>query len=64
VVLPERDVIVPLAAAQPLVDYIPNAEPLPVPLGHIGMIVGREAQALVHDEIILWLTAQSGGQLA
>ncbi|MGE3769517.1 MAG: alpha/beta fold hydrolase [Bdellovibrionales bacterium] len=58
VVLPERDQVVPLRAAQPLVDFLPQGEPLPVPLGHVGMIVGRQSASLVREPILAWLRGQ------
>ncbi|MEM6903365.1 MAG: alpha/beta fold hydrolase [Pseudomonadota bacterium] len=55
VVIPDHDRIVPPASAQALASLIPKAEPLPVSLGHVGLVVGSSAQAKVWEPIASWL---------
>ena len=43
VIVPGNDRIVPPATAAALAKELPNADCLTPPLGHIGMIVAREA---------------------
>lgn len=56
VVIPQHDRIVPAASARALADALPGAvtETISPPLGHIGMMTGRRAVALVHDPLARW----------
>jgi len=58
VVAPQTDQLVPSKAATALAKTMPNATLLEPPLGHIGMIVGRQARAAVWDKVAGFL---SGG---
>jgi poly[(R)-3-hydroxyalkanoate] polymerase subunit PhaC len=55
VVLPAQDRIVPPATAAALGAALPAAEVLRPPLGHIGMMVAREAPAAVWHPLGRWL---------
>ena len=55
VVVPQHDRIVPPPTAQALAREIPGAASFTPPLGHIGMIVGGRAPALVWDRLAAWL---------
>jgi len=55
VVVPAHDRIVPPASAAALADALPLATRLDPPLGHIGMIVGRQAEALMWRPLAAWL---------
>ncbi|MDB5409220.1 MAG: alpha/beta hydrolase [Rhodospirillales bacterium] len=55
VVVPARDRIVPPASASALAAALPQATRLEPPLGHIGMIVGRQAEALMWQPLAGWL---------
>jgi polyhydroxyalkanoate synthase len=55
VVLPARDRIVPPASAVALATALPQASRLEPPLGHIGMIVGRQAENSVWGPLAGWL---------
>jgi polyhydroxyalkanoate synthase subunit PhaC len=57
VVVPAQDRIVPPATAVALADGLRGAERLTPPLGHIGMIVAREAPATVWQPLARWLLA-------
>ncbi len=57
IVVPAQDRIVPPATAAVLVDELPMAERLTPPLGHIGMIVAREAPTVVWPRLADWLLA-------
>lgn len=58
VVVPAQDRIVPPATAVALAERLRGAERLTAPLGHIGMIVAREAPAVVWQPLARWLLAQ------
>lgn len=60
VVVPAQDRIVPPATAAVLVDLLRNAEPLTPPLGHIGMIVARDAPTAVWAPLAAWLARHAG----
>ena len=47
----QRDHIVPTAVATSLVPLIPNCQHVQLNMGHVGMIVGTSAHALVADRI-------------
>jgi polyhydroxyalkanoate synthase len=55
VVLPARDRIVPPASAAALAAALPQVSRLEPPLGHIGMIVGRQAENSVWRPLAAWL---------
>jgi polyhydroxyalkanoate synthase subunit PhaC len=55
VVVPAQDRIVPPATAAVLADRLRGSERLTPPLGHIGMIVAREAPATVWQPLARWL---------
>ena len=55
IVVPAQDRIVPPASAAALADALPAAERLTPALGHIGMIVGREAPRQVWQPLTAWL---------
>jgi polyhydroxyalkanoate synthase subunit PhaC len=55
VVLPDRDRIVPPASAQALGRALPQAAQLRPAAGHIGMIVGRNAEARLWRPLADWL---------
>lgn len=59
VLIPQQDRIVPPASAQALADALPNAEANSTPLGHIGMVAGSRAQALVWEPLAEWLSGVS-----
>ena len=54
VVVPRHDRIVPAVSARALARALPAPEVLEPPLGHVGMITGRRAIALVHDPLVRW----------
>jgi len=54
VMLPASDRIVPPLSARALAAALPNAEVLSPPLGHIGMVVGREAPKEVWGKLREW----------
>src|SRR6185312_3277847 len=58
VVVPAQDRIVPPATAAALADRLHGSERLTPPLGHIGMIVAREAPATVWQPLARWLLEQ------
>jgi poly[(R)-3-hydroxyalkanoate] polymerase subunit PhaC len=60
VVLPAQDRIVPPATAAALGAALPAAEVLRPPLGHIGMMVAREAPAAVWHPLGQWLLRRGG----
>ena len=55
VVAPQADRLVPHQSAAALAGVLPRATLLAPPLGHIGMVVGRQAEALVWREIDKWI---------
>jgi polyhydroxyalkanoate synthase len=54
-IIPAQDRIVPPASAKALIDSIPNATALSPDAGHIGMMVGRRAQAQLWKPLVDWL---------
>jgi polyhydroxyalkanoate synthase len=54
-VIPAHDRIVPPASAEALARLLPNASRLSPPLGHIGMVVGSQAQAALWEPLAHWL---------
>jgi polyhydroxyalkanoate synthase subunit PhaC len=59
VVVPAQDRIVPPATAAVLAETLPAAERLTPPLGHIGMMVAREARATVWQPLARWLQREA-----
>ncbi|HLI21341.1 MAG TPA: alpha/beta fold hydrolase [Stellaceae bacterium] len=57
VVVPAQDRIVPPATAAVLADELPQAERLTPRLGHIGMVVARDAPKAVWEPLAAWLSA-------
>ncbi len=55
-VLPQQDRIVSPASAAALASAIPGALSLTPDMGHIGMMIGRDAQTRVWEPIIRWLS--------
>lgn len=55
--IPEKDRIVPPASARALAAQMPEADVLSLPLGHVGMIVGRSAPAMVWQPLADWIHA-------
>lgn len=60
IVVPAQDRIVPPRTAAVLAERLPAAHPLAPPLGHIGMMVAREAPAAVWQPLADWLVRFSG----
>jgi polyhydroxyalkanoate synthase len=58
VVVPAQDRIVPPKTAAALADELPNATRMTPHLGHIGMIVARDAPHAVWEPLADWLMAQ------
>jgi polyhydroxyalkanoate synthase len=59
VVVPARDRIVPPASAAALADALPRASRLEPPLGHIGMIVGGQAEERLWRPLAAWLLGEA-----
>jgi polyhydroxyalkanoate synthase subunit PhaC len=59
VVVPAQDRIVPPGSARALAAALPAAEILAPPLGHIGMVVSREAPRAVWQPLRDWLLRQA-----
>jgi polyhydroxyalkanoate synthase len=59
VVIPAQDRIVPPASAAALALRLPKAERLALTLGHIGMVVAREAPAALWQPLARWLLRQA-----
>lgn len=53
--IPSHDHIVPPATAWPLANALPQSESHAVSAGHIGMVAGGRAKALVFDPLAEWL---------
>jgi polyhydroxyalkanoate synthase len=60
VVVPAQDRIVPPATAAALADELPLAETWTPRLGHIGMIVARDAPSAVWEPLGAWLARAAG----
>ncbi len=56
--MPGNDRIVPPATAAALADELPQAERMVPALGHIGMIVAREAPNAVWAPLAEWMKGQ------
>lgn len=59
VILPAHDRIVPPKTADALADVLPGAERLMPSLGHVGMMVAREAGQQVWRPLAQWLRAKA-----
>lgn len=55
VVIPAQDRIVPPESAESLVSMLPAAERMAPPLGHIGMVVGSRAEAMLWEPLAAWI---------
>ena len=57
----ERDHIVPLAAAEPIVDLVgsKDAEELRLSAGHAGLVAGRKAAKVTLPNIAGWIADHS-----
>jgi polyhydroxyalkanoate synthase len=62
VVVPARDRIVPPASAAALAEALPQATRLDPPLGHVGMIVGRQAKGRMWRPLASWLRSRGATQ--
>jgi polyhydroxyalkanoate synthase subunit PhaC len=60
VVVPAQDRIVPPATAAALADELPAAETWTPSLGHIGMVVARDAPSVVWEPLGAWLAREAG----
>jgi polyhydroxyalkanoate synthase subunit PhaC len=60
VVVPAQDRIVPPATAAALAEELPLAETWTPSLGHIGMIVARDAPSMVWEPLGAWLARAAG----
>ena len=54
-VIPTRDLIVPRGCALPLAEQLQRCDVILPDTGHIGMIVGSRAKALVWDPVVEWI---------
>ena len=59
VILPATDRIVPPLSAKALGTALPKATVMTPPLGHIGMVVARDAPKVVWGKLSAWVTAQA-----
>jgi polyhydroxyalkanoate synthase len=57
IVTPGADKIVPPASAQAVLDRLRGADRLDLPLGHIGMVVGRGAERALWRPLADWILA-------
>lgn len=55
VMVPQQDRIVPPASALALANALPSRSLINLPLGHVGMIVSREAPTLCWQPLLEWL---------
>jgi polyhydroxyalkanoate synthase len=55
VVIPQNDHIVPPGSARALADVMPGARSLVLPAGHIGMVAGSRARAMLYAPLARWL---------
>ncbi|NQU60783.1 MAG: alpha/beta fold hydrolase [Rhodospirillales bacterium] len=55
VVIPDQDHIVPPESAAALADAIPGADSMTLKAGHIGMVAGSQAPALLYKPLTNWL---------
>ncbi|HYL32944.1 MAG TPA: alpha/beta fold hydrolase [Stellaceae bacterium] len=59
VILPATDRIVPPLSAQALATALPKATVMTPPLGHIGMVVARDAPKVVWGKLSAWVKAHA-----
>lgn len=59
VILPATDRIVPPLSAKALADALPKATVMTPPLGHIGMMVARDARKAVWPKLAEWVTTRA-----
>lgn len=57
VILPATDRIVPPLSAKALADALPKATVMTPPLGHIGMVVARDAPTIVWKKLSAWVSS-------
>ena len=57
-VIPTRDLIVPLGCAMPLAEQLPRCDIITPDTGHISMIVGSRAKALMWDPVVAWIAGK------
>ena len=57
VILPATDRIVPPLSAKALAESLPKATVMTPPLGHIGMVVARDAPKVVWGKLNEWVRA-------
>jgi poly[(R)-3-hydroxyalkanoate] polymerase subunit PhaC len=60
-VIPAQDRIVPPESAESLAAAMPNVERMTPPLGHIGMVVGSRAEAMLWGPLAEWLKTAAAG---
>lgn len=58
VYIPEQDYIVPPDSALALARALPRAETRMIAAGHIGMVAGSQARALLYEPLAAWLHEQ------
>jgi polyhydroxyalkanoate synthase len=54
-VIPTKDAIVPVGVAEPLVKEIPRCDVLKPESGHVSMVAGRNAKAVLWKPLAAWL---------
>lgn len=59
IIAPQKDRLVPLPSAAALAQRLPQAKLLTPDVGHVGMIVGRQAPAAVWQPIMAWLKSSA-----
>ena len=60
-VIPGGDRLVPPKSAEAVLTRMPHAARLDLPLGHIGMVVGRQAESSLGQPLSDWLAATGRG---
>lgn len=55
-VIPTRDLIVPQGCALPLAEQLPRCDVITPDTGHVSMVVGRRAKALMWEPVVKWIT--------
>lgn len=54
-VIPTKDAIVPIGVAEPLTREIPRCDVLRPESGHVSMVVGKNAKAMLWKPLVAWL---------
>ncbi len=54
-VIPTKDNIVPVGVAEPLTKIIPRCDVLKPEAGHVSMVVGKNAKAVLWKPLVAWL---------